>query len=146
MSDITPYVPTDLDRKFAEAATERARLQAATYLPQLLDIVAEKALDPSASPKSVLDAAEFTYKVSGLAKKQEEQNDKGRFVFNINFRSGTVSVEQEKVIEHSSSDEPAPPEDPVEELLANPPATLQDAINALPVDDNLDLNLDNLED
>ena len=144
MSDITPYVPTDLDRKFAEAATERARLQAAAYLPQLLDIVAEKALDPSASSKSVLEAAEFTYKVSGLAKKQEEQNDKGRFVFNINFRSGTVSVEQEKVIEHESPAalaEPAPEESP----LDNPPPLVAEAMKSIPVDDTLDLNFD-LED
>lgn len=143
MSDMTPYIPNDADRKWAEASTERARLQAASYLPQLLDIVAEKALDPSASPKSVLDAAEFAYKVSGLAKKQEEQNDKGRFVFNINFRSGTVSVEQEKIIEHEPL---AQPEDPVENLLANPPASLQDAINTLGADDDLDLTLDDLED
>jgi hypothetical protein len=146
MTDAAPYTPTDADRKFAEAATERARLQAATYLPQLLDIVAEKAFDPSASPKSVLDAAEFTYKVSGLAKKQEEQNDKGRFVFNINFRSGTVSVEQEKVIEHDPPTELQPPEDPVGELLANPPESIHNAIKALPVDDALDLSFDNLED
>ena len=143
MSDMTPYIPTDADRKWAEVSTERARLQAASYLPQLLDIVAEKALDPSASPKSVLDAAEFAYKVSGLAKKQDEQNDKGRFVFNINFRSGTVSVEQEKVIEHEPL---AQPEDPVENLLANPPALLQDAINTLGAEDELDFTLDDLED
>ena len=139
MTSPAPYIPTDADRKWAEASTERARLAAASYLPQLLDIVAEKALDPSATSKSVLDAAEFAYKVSGLAKKQEEQNDKGRFVFNINFRSGTVSVEQEKVIEHV-------PEDPVDNLLANPPESLQDAIKALPVDDTLDLSFDDLED
>ena len=143
MSDMTPYIPTDADRKWAEASTERARLQAASYLPQLLDIVAEKALDPSASPKSVLDAAEFAYKVSGLAKKQDEQNDKGRFVFNINFRSGTVSVEQEKVIEHEPL---AKSEDPVENLLANPPALIQDAINTLGAEDDLDFTLDDLED
>lgn len=143
MSDMTQYIPTDADRKWAEASTERARLQAASYLPQLLDIVAEKALDPSASPKSVLDAAEFAYKVSGLAKKQDEQNDKGRFVFNINFRSGTVSVEQEKVIEHEPL---AQSEDPVENLLANPPALLQDAINTLGAEDDLDFTLDDLED
>ena len=143
MTSPAPYIPTDADRKFAEASTERARLQAAAYLPQLLDIVAEKALDPSATTKAVLDAAEFAYKVSGLAKKQEEQNDKGRFVFNINFRSGTVSVEQEKVIEHDQSESL---EDPVENLLANPPALLQDAINTLGAEDDLDLTLDDLED
>lgn len=144
MSDTTPYIPNDADRKWAEASTERARLQAASYLPQLLDIVAEKALTPEASAKSVLDAAEFAYKVSGLAKKQEEQNDKGRFVFNINFRSGTVSVEQEKVIEHESPvalAEPAPEESP----LDNPPPLVAEAMKSIQVDDTLDLNFD-LED
>ena len=115
-------------------------------MPQLLDIVAEKAFDPSASPKSVLDAAEFTYKVSGLAKKQEEQNDKGRFVFNINFRSGTVSVENTKVIEHTPPDEPTQLEYPVEEVLANPSESLQDAIKILHVEDTLDLVFNDPED
>lgn len=146
MTSPAPYTPTDADRKFAEASTERARLQAAAYLPQLLDIVAEKALDPTATPKAVLDAAEFAYKVSGLAKKQEEQNDKGRFVFNINFKSGTVSVAQEKVIE-------AEPVDPVEQLVAEAPddtLALPEVIPAhltsVAFSDDLDLDLSDLDD
>lgn len=140
---MTQYIPTDADRKWAEASTERARLQAASYLPQLLDIVAEKALDPSASPKSVLDAAEFAYKVSGLAKKQDEQNDKGRFVFNINFRSGTVSVEQEKVIEHEAPANTA-------EKLVKEAAPLLDAIpeyaQSVAFTDDLDIDISDLDD
>jgi hypothetical protein len=64
--------PKDSDRKAAEASLEAARIAAAAYLPQLLEILTEKAIDPGATPKTVLDAAEFTYKVSGLAKRQEE--------------------------------------------------------------------------
>ncbi|OHD24077.1 MAG: hypothetical protein A2Y38_14660 [Spirochaetes bacterium GWB1_59_5] len=80
----TPYTPTDADRKFAEASLERARLQAAGYLPQLLDIMVEKALDPSATAKAVQDAAEFTYKVSGLSGKQEQKQATGAtIVFNL---------------------------------------------------------------
>lgn len=145
MTSPAPYTPTDADRKFAEASTERARLQAAAYLPQLLDIVAEKALDPTATPKAVLDAAEFAYKVSGLAKKQEEQNDKGRFVFNINFKSGTVSVAQEKVSE--------PEQDPIEQLVAEAPDDTLALPEAIPAhlaseafSDDLDLDLSDLDD
>jgi hypothetical protein len=84
MTSPAMYIPSDQDRKFAEASTERARLQAAAYLPQLLDIVAEKALDPGATPKSVLDAAEFAYKVSGLAKRQEDKGQTGAtIIFNL---------------------------------------------------------------
>ena len=66
------HVPNEADRKAAEQSLEVARLTAAAYLPQLLEILTEKAIDPSATTKAVLDAAEFTYKVSGLAKRQEE--------------------------------------------------------------------------
>jgi hypothetical protein len=71
------YTPTEADRKFAEASIERTRLQSAAYLPQLLDALVEKALHPTATAKNILDAADFTYKASGLAKRQEEQAAKG---------------------------------------------------------------------
>lgn len=143
MNNVSAYTPSDADRKAAEQAQERARLQASAYLPELLDIVVEKALDSSATSKSVLDAAEFAYKVSGLAKKQEEQNDKGRFVFNINFKAGTVSVAQEKVIEHEA------PADTAEKLVEEA-APLLDAIpeyaQSVGFTDDLDIDISDLDD
>jgi hypothetical protein len=111
-SELLAYRPTDEDRKAAEAHLEIARLRAAANLPLLVDLMTERGMDPTATSKAILDAAEFNYKVSGLAKKQEEQVDKGRFVFNINFQSGKVTVAQEKVIEGSVEDESALPETP----------------------------------
>lgn len=68
----TPYTPSEADRKFADGSMEQARLQAAAYLPQLLTVLVEKAMDPTASHKQVLDATEFVFRASGLAKRQEE--------------------------------------------------------------------------
>lgn len=111
-SELLAYRPTDEDRKAAEAHLEIARLRAAANLPLLVDLMTERGMDPTATSKAILDAAEFNYKVSGLAKKQEEQVDKGRFVFNINFQSGKVTVAQEKVIDGNVEDEPPLPETP----------------------------------
>ena len=69
----TDYTPTENDRAHAERCMEQARLLAAAYLPELLTTMVEKALDPTATPKVVLDAADFTYRVSGMAKKQEDK-------------------------------------------------------------------------
>lgn len=52
---------------------EQARLLASSYLPELLTSLVEKALDTKATPKAILDAADFTYRVSGMAKRQEEK-------------------------------------------------------------------------
>lgn len=73
MNTVTHYTPTEADRKFAESQLERTKLQSAAYLPQLLDALVEKALHPTATAKQILDAADFTFKASGLAKRQEEQ-------------------------------------------------------------------------
>jgi len=77
------YTPSDHDRKYAESQIELARLQAATYLPQLLEVMVDRALDPQAKSKDILDASEFTYKVSGLAKRQEEVKNTPSFQVRI---------------------------------------------------------------
>ena len=79
------YTPSDHDRKYAESQIELARLQAATYLPQLLEVMVDRALDPQAKSKDILDASEFTYKVSGLAKRQEEVKTGPAFSITINL-------------------------------------------------------------
>jgi hypothetical protein len=80
---MTQLVPTDADRKAAEQSLEVARIKAAAVLPQLLEIMVDKAIDPMATAKNVMDAAEFTYKVSGLAKRQEESKAGPSFVVKI---------------------------------------------------------------
>ena len=77
------YNPSEHDRKYAESQLELARLQAATYLPQLLEVMVDRALDPQAKSKDILDASEFTYKVSGLAKRQEETRNAPTFQVKI---------------------------------------------------------------
>lgn len=83
----TDYTPTENDRAHAERCMEQARLLAATYLPELLTTMVEKALDPTATPKVVLDAADFTYRVSGMAKKQEDKPAGPGFSITINIPS-----------------------------------------------------------
>ena len=55
---------TPEDKKFAESSLERAKIQAACYLPTLLETLADRALDPAATNKTILDAAEFTYRMA----------------------------------------------------------------------------------
>ena len=84
-SELLAYRPTDDDRKAAEAHLEIARLRAAANLPLLVDLMTERGMDPTATSKAILDAAEFNYKVSGLAKKQEEQTKAPSFSLVINL-------------------------------------------------------------
>ena len=52
-------------------------------------------LDPVITTKGLLEIAEHSYKVSGMAKKQEPMDQQGKFVFNINFGGGnSVSIEK----------------------------------------------------
>ena len=80
---MTQLVPTDADRKAAEQSLEVARIKAAAVLPQLLELMVDKAIDPKAPAKTVMDASEFAYKVSGLAKRQEESKAGPSFVVKI---------------------------------------------------------------
>ena len=119
---------------------EEARQLARAYLPVLVTAMTEKAIDPACAFSHQRDTAEFLYKVSGLAKKQEDTNDKGRFVFNINFSSGQVTVTEEKVVE-ASQVEP----ETVPELLEVMPQHIKDALltqSDLMFDDSDDLSLD----
>ena len=75
----------DADRKAADNAQEQARLLASAHLPQLLNIAVEKALDPTATIKNVLDTADFAYRLSGMAKKQEEKSGGPGFNLVINI-------------------------------------------------------------
>ena len=74
---------------------DRARNKAAIHLELLAERLTEKALDPVASVKTMLDAAEFNYKLSGLAGRQAPAQTGGGFRLNIILggdRKGEVLV------------------------------------------------------
>lgn len=91
----------DADRKAADNAQEQARLLASAHLPQLLNIAVEKALDPTATIKNVLDTADFAYRLSGMAKKQEEKS--GGPGFNLVINIPQIGGETARTIEIGSS-------------------------------------------
>ena len=101
MNDIAPITPSDDDRKAADNAQELAKQLASVHLPQLITIAVEKALDPSATMKNVLDTADFAYRVSGMAKKQEERASGPGFNLVINIPQ--IGSDTARTIEIGSS-------------------------------------------
>ena len=91
----------DADRKAADNAQEHAKLLASVHLPQLINIAVEKALDPTATIKNVLDTADFAYRLSGMAKKQEEKS--GGPGFNLVINITQIGGETARTIEIGSS-------------------------------------------
>lgn len=79
----TSVVP--VEKQEAAAALERARLKAAVHMELLLEALTLRGLDPVASVRTVIDAFEANYKVSGMAAKQlaAEQANQGGFRLNI---------------------------------------------------------------
>lgn len=76
--------------------------------------VANRIIDPSLPTKVLLDLAEHSYKVSGMAKKNEAKEETGKFVFNIHF-SGGKDLRIEKEINPSDENTLDTPELLVEE-------------------------------
>lgn len=76
--------------------------------------VANRIIDPSLPTKVLLDLAEHSYKVSGMAKKNEAKEETGKFVFNIHF-SGGKDLRIEKEINASDENTLDTPELLVEE-------------------------------
>lgn len=139
----------DADRKAADNAQEQARLLASAHLPQLLNIAVEKALDPTATIKNVLDTADFAYRLSGMAKKQEEKS--GGQGFNLVINIPQIGGETARTIEIGSSSVTRVTDAAVEEteaLLASVPDYITSALAEPAQSDfsDLDLTLDNLED
>ena len=91
----------DADRKAADNAQEHAKLLASVHLPQLINIAVEKALDPTATIKNVLDTADFAYRLSGMAKKQEEKS--GGPGFNLVINIPQIGSDTARTIEIGSS-------------------------------------------
>ena len=101
MNDIAPITPSDADRKAADNAQELAKQLASAHLPQLISIAVEKALDPTATIKNVLDTADFAYRLSGMAKKQEERASGPGFNLVINIPQ--IGSDTARTIEIGSS-------------------------------------------
>lgn len=101
MNDIAPITPSDADRKAADNAQELAKQLASAHLPQLISIAVEKALDPTATIKNVLDTADFAYRLSGMAKKQEEKS--GGPGFNLVINIPQIGGDTARTIEIGSS-------------------------------------------
>ena len=149
MNDIAPITPSDDDRKAADNAQELAKQLASVHLPQLITIAVEKALDPSATMKNVLDTADFAYRVSGMAKKQEERASGPGFNLVINIPQ--IGGETARTIEIGSSSVTHVTDAAIEEteaLLASVPDYITKALAEprQPDFSDLDLSLDNLED
>lgn len=139
----------DADRKAADNAQEHAKLLASVHLPQLLNIAVEKALDPTATIKNVLDTADFAYRLSGMAKKQEEKS--GGSGFNLVINIPQIGGETARTIEIGSSSVTRVTDAAVEEteaLLASVPDYITSALAEPAQSDfsDFDLTLDNLED
>lgn len=83
--DADPPKITEEDRAFAAESIERARVTAAVRLADMVDMVTERALDPASNAKTIMDAAEFCYKVSGMAAKQDPKPPASGFRLVINF-------------------------------------------------------------
>ena len=117
MSDVLAIAPTP---EQANQYLDEARRIAAANLLELAKKVALSALDDKASSKTVLDAAEFNYKLSGLAAKQTGATPTQGFKVSFNFNSAkpnsAVTIEAEAVRE----DPDALPDITPEHILALP--------------------------
>lgn len=126
MTEEFPVI-TDEDRAFAAEAIERARVTAAVRLADIVDLVTERALDPTATPKVVMDAADFCYKVSGMQAKQEPKPAEGSgFRLVINFGDNAPSTRATiDVVPEIVTDPVTEPD-----FLDNPPAHLVELLPA----------------
>lgn len=149
MNDIAPITPSDADRKAADNAQELAKQLASAHLPQLISIAVEKALDPTATIKNVLDTADFAYRLSGMAKKQDDKSAGPGFNLVINIPQ--IGSDTARTIEIGSSSVTHVTDAAIEEteaLLASVPDYITSALAEPAQSDfsDLDLTLDNLED
>jgi hypothetical protein len=84
----------DIQRKESADSLERARLAAAVNLEAVALRIGALAEEPGVTMKTLLDVAEFNYKLSGMAAKQQAQADQGsKFSLVINLPGGqTVEI------------------------------------------------------
>lgn len=75
---------------------EAAAQLAAVNLLYAQQALGERIVDPTITTKGLLDIAEHSYKVSGMAKKQEAKEDTGKFIFQIIMGDGKdIQIEKE---------------------------------------------------
>lgn len=87
--------PTEAD---AEKALAESRILAALNYRVLVEVLGERSMDPTISPKQQLEYAEHFFKASGLAAKKEAEEQSNRVVVNINFGGKSLHL-GEKVVE-----------------------------------------------
>ena len=132
MTALAELVPTAEE---ATKALDETRRMAAVNLSLLLPRIATMALDDRANLKALLDAAEFNYKVSGLAAKQAAQSSpfQTRISFNFNSKPTTrttprhepVTVEAEVVSTDDIDLEPPETPSPIAKILAKAESQLE---------------------
>ena len=82
-------------------STEEENLKLASQMASVNLLYAQREIalritDPTISSKGLLDFAEHSFKVSGMAKKQEGKEESNRFVFNIIMGDNeTVRIEKD---------------------------------------------------
>jgi len=111
----------------AAASLERARNKAAVHLELLAEKLTEKSLDPAATVKTMLDAAEFNYKLSGLAGKQAPAPTGGGMKVTFNFNAARPSG---RTFDMTVEAEP--------DVLGNPPPL----VSLIPVTNDLACDLE----
>lgn len=147
MTTPATYTPTEADKKHADLALETAQLQAKSYLPILLNRLVERGLDPTAPAKQLLETAEYAYKLSGLAKRQEEVAKGPSFQVRIvlpgknrEITIGGGTAAPNPVTDAQEGTQEALQASTEPQVLAGPPEHVSGAMHAFPND--LDLSLD----
>jgi hypothetical protein len=89
-------------------ATEEENLKLASQMAAVNLLYAQREIahritDPTITSKGLLDFAEHSFKVSGMAKKQEGKEESNRFVFNI-IMGDNETVRIEKTVEGETLD------------------------------------------
>lgn len=90
-----------------DSITEDQKLELASKLAtvNLLFVQQElgrRAVDPTTTTRQLLDIGEHSYKVSGMAKKQEPENHDNKFVYVINMGDTKLVYENGLVLEQKN--------------------------------------------
>ena len=136
---------TDIVQK-PDDPLEEARLLAVAYLPTLITAMTERAIDPACQFSALRDTAEFAYKVSGMAKRQEEKSSGPGFSLVINIPQ--MAGQESRVIEIGCSEqvgETARQEDEIKKLLSNIPSFVTESKISENIDD-ITLDFDDFDD
>ena len=133
--DTTTTSPT-AEPKYSLTATEEGNLKLAASIASANLLIAQQALgeriiDPTITTKGLLDIAEHSFKVSGMAKKQEAKEESGKFIFTIVMGDG-ADVRIEKTIKGDTPDMDTP------EMLVQSATELVENIDAAVLDLSLD--------